>query len=225
MQNNTTTPQTKSPEYGFEELYSKKEFKKAADYLLQNKGYFDSGIFHYNLGTTYAKLEEFGAARFHLEKAQSLGFYNSALNNNLQFIKTRIVAEDLSNSDSFYDQFIDSSLALPGTLYYTMTLVLIVLALTIFRFAKNAAKIWAFSFLFLSLIPLAYFNLYLNNIHTAVVLKDASILEGPSKIFQEKGKIKAGAKIILGDQKEEWFFIKYPISLTGWVSKNDLGFY
>ena len=52
----------------FEGLYRKGEYQKAEKLLLTNKEEIPPGIFHYNLGTIHLKIENFSAARFHLEK-------------------------------------------------------------------------------------------------------------------------------------------------------------
>ena len=93
------------------------------------------------------------------------------------------------------------------------------------RFQKIQKK-WIIAIvLLLSLTPIAISYFYVKNIDYAVALKDIEIYEGPSKIFNEKGKIRAGSKIVLGQFKEGWFYVEFPISLSGWVSKDQLGIY
>ena len=77
----------------------------------------------------------------------------------------------------------------------------------------------------LSLTPVLISNFYVENINFAVALKEVPIYEGPSKIFSEKGKVRAGSKVILGQLKDGWFYIEFPISLAGWISKDQLGLY
>jgi hypothetical protein len=74
-------------------------------------------------------------------------------------------------------------------------------------------------------LPFLFSEGYLDKINYAIAFKEIPIYEGPSKVFTEKGKIKAGAKIILGENKEGWFYVKFPISLAGWISKDQLGIY
>ena len=223
MENTNTNQKIKSSDASFAELYAKKDFKGAIDYLLHNKQQFSSGTFHYNLGTTYAKLGDLGAARFHLEKAREVGVYHSAMVNNLNYVEAKIDAEDLSNSTSIADKVIDYSLHIPASGYFSISLVLVVLALFIFmkNKLKNSIKVWII--LLLCFLPTLYSQLYLHSLNQAVSLKDTVIYEGPSKIFHEKGKLKPGAKVLLGEFKDGWFFVKYPVSLSGWVSKENLG--
>jgi hypothetical protein len=68
-------------------------------------------------------------------------------------------------------------------------------------------------------------NFYVKNVNYAIALKDTPLYEGPSKIFNEKGRVRAGSKIVLGELKEGWFYVKFPLSLSGWINKDQLGLY
>lgn len=223
MENTITNQKIKSSDASFAELYAKKDFKNAVDYLLHNKQQFSSGTFHYNLGTTYAKLGDVGAARFHLEKAREAGVYHSAMINNLRFVEAKIDAEDLSTSTSFADQVIDYSLKVPTSGYLTISLFLLIITTLIFIKNKQMNSLKSWCILVVCLTPIMYSQFYLQSLNQAVSLKEITVYEGPSKIFQEKGKIKPGAKVLLGEFKDGWFFIKYPTSLSGWVNKDNLG--
>jgi hypothetical protein len=237
MGNTSTSPETKSSresattesvafnQKSFEELYVKNDFKGAASYLLQNKQHLDSGIFHYNLGTVYSKLNDLPAARFHLEKAIKEGFVNSSSLNNLNYINQKLQVDDLSTSNNFYDQFMNSALSIPGSAYLTFSLIIALASVFLLKSKKQMSKLAIASAILFTIVPLAFFHFYLSNVNYAIALKDVPVYEGPSKIFHEKGVVHAGSKVVLGDFKEGWFFIKNPISLSGWVSRDQLGLY
>lgn len=235
MKNTSTSSVTKSPEAvthkssettsPFEELYVKKDYKGAASYLLQNKQQFDSGIFHYNLGTVYSKLGDHAAARFHLEKAINEGYINSSSLNNLTYVKTQLQVDDISTSTSFPDQLMDSILTVPPAAYLSFSLLLLLCGISLLKAKKLVKKTSIALFIILIVTPVAFSNFYLEQINYAVTFKDVPLYEGPSKIFSEKGTVKAGSKIILGEFKEGWFYVKFPISLAGWISKEQLGLY
>lgn len=225
MSENQNFSKAVSIDQSFESLYLQKNYKGAAQYLLANKQQFDSGIFHYNLGTVYSKLGDQAAARYHLEKAIKEGYVNSASLNNLSYVKSLLQVDDLSTSTSLPDKFINFSLNLPPQAYLSVTLLLILLSMLLIRTKKLTSKVIIFVSLLLSLLPIGYSTLYLNNVNYAVALKEIPLYEGPSKIFNEKGKIRAGSKIILGEFKDGWFFVEYPLSLAGWVGKDQLGLY
>jgi hypothetical protein len=237
MKNTSTTPLTKSSEASarkplsvsqkasFDELYLKKDFKGAAQYLLDNKQQMDSGIFHYNLGTVYSKMGDLAAARFHLEKALQEGYINSASLNNLTFVKTKLEVDDLTTSTSLPDQFINMASTIPASAYFSFTLAFWLILAIMIRFNKIQKKWLMIVCFLLSLSPLLFSNFYVKNINYAIALKDTPLYEGPSKIFNEKGRVKAGSKIVLGELKEGWFYVKFPLSLSGWINKDQLGLY
>jgi tetratricopeptide (TPR) repeat protein len=237
MKNINTIAATKSPQLiqrkvsndpkvmTFEELYLKKDFKGAAQYLLQNKQQFSSGIFHYNLGTVYAKLIDYPAARFHFEKAIKDGYINSASLNNLGYVKSVIEVDDISTSTSIQDQLINTSLSIPSAAYLSASLIFLLITLLLIKTKNVTKKMTIFILAIFIFSPICYSHFYLENINYAVAFKDVPIYEGPSKIFTEKGKLRAGSKIILGEFKDGWFSIKFPISLAGWVNKDQLGLY
>jgi len=209
----------------FEELYVKSDFKGAASYLIQNKQQLNSGIFHYNLGTVYSKLNDYPAARFHLEKAIKEGFVTSSSLNNLNFVNLKLQVDDLSTSNNFFDQCINSTLALPGSAYLSFSLIIALSSAFILKSKKSISKTAIAIAFLLTIAPIAFYQAYLSNINYAIALKDVPVYEGPSKIFHEKGVVHAGSKIILDEFKEGWFFVKNPISLSGWVNKDQLGLY
>jgi hypothetical protein len=209
----------------FEELYLKKDYKGAASYLLQNKQQLNSGIFHYNLGTVYSKMGDYPAARFQLEKAIKDGYINSSSINNLNYIKSQLQVDDISTSTSLPDQLMNTALAIPSAAYLSFSLIFLLLGIIFVRTNKLVKKTSMILFAFLIAAPLLFSGWYSDKINYAITFKDLPIYEGPSKIFSEKGKIKAGSKIILGDYKEGWFYVKFPISLAGWINKEQLGIY
>ncbi|MGZ3788445.1 MAG: hypothetical protein ACXVLQ_07980 [Bacteriovorax sp.] len=235
MENVNTSTVTKSPQVGslkpqnsqagFEQFYLKKDYPSAANYLLQNRQHLSSGIFHYNLGTVYAKMGDYPAARFHLEKAIKDGYINSASLNNLKYIKSQLQVDDIATSVELPDQFINSALALPSSAYVSFSLAMLLLGLILVRTKKMQRKLSMVLFAIVVISPIFFSQIFLEKINYAVAFKDVSLYEGPSKIFSEKGKVKAGSKIILGEYREGWFYIKFPISLAGWVNKDQLGLY
>lgn len=219
------TPVSSSQKSSFDELYLKKDYKGAAQYLLKNKQHIDSGIFHYNLGTVYAKMGDQATARFHLEKAIQDGYINSSSLNNLTFVKSQLQVDDLTTSTSFPDTLMNIATAIPPAGYFSLTLAMMVLFTLLIRI-KKIQKRWVMVIVvLLAITPVLFSNFYVKNINFAVALKDVPLYEGPSKIFNEKGQIRAGSKIILGEFKEGWFFVKFPISLSGWINKDQLGLY
>lgn len=212
-------------ELSLSDLYLKKDYKGAAQYLLKNKQQFDSGTFHYNLGTVYSKMGDQATARFHLEKAIQEGYVNSSSINNLNFVKSHLQVDDLSTSTSLPDQFVNFTTMVPMAGYATLTLLLVIIFTLMIRFQKITRKWVMAAVMLIALLPVLFSVFYVKDINHAVALKDIPLYEGPSKIFNEKGKVRAGSKIILGEFKEGWFYVEFPVSLSGWINKDQLGLF
>ena len=230
MKNNSTSKSTKPSAdahatSSFDQLYLSKDYKGAVQYLLNNKQHFDSGIFHYNIGTVYSKMGDHATARFHLEKAIQDGYVNSSSLNNLAFVKSQLQVDDLTTSTSFPDQIVNTMTAIPTAGYASITLMLLLIATLMIRFQKIQRKWIMAGVLLLTLTPVMFSTFYVKNINYAVALQDVPLYEGPSKIFSEKGKVRAGSKIVLGQFKDGWFYVEFPISLSGWINKDQLGLY
>jgi tetratricopeptide (TPR) repeat protein len=225
MEKNNITGMTKSSDQSFEKLYLEKDYKGAVDYLLKNKQLFNSGIFHYNLGTTYAKLGELSTARYHFEKSIQEGYVNSSSLNNLNYIKIKLGVDDITTSTALADQTMNIVTSLPIQVYSLMTLSLLLFAVILLKLNQLQSKIKMISVFAIVPIPVVFYSLYVFHLHPAIAFKEIPLLEGPSKIFPEKGKVKAGSKIIVSDYKDGWYFVKNPESLVGWVSKDQLGQY
>ena len=218
-------PLSENKELSFDELYLKKDYKGAAQYLLKNKQQFDSGIFHYNLGTVYSKMGDQATARFHLEKAIQEGYINSSSLNNLNFVKSNLQVDDLSTSSSLPDQFVNITTSIPVAGYVSFTLLLLIIFTLMIRFQKITKKWMMAVVLILAVVPMLFSFIYIKDINHAIALQDIPLYEGPSKIFSEKGKVRAGSKIILGEFKEGWFYVEFPLSLSGWINKDQLGLF
>nr|BDT30230.1 tetratricopeptide repeat protein [Bacteriovorax sp. HI3] len=218
-------PLSENKELSFDELYLKKDYKGAAQYLLKNKQQFDSGIFHYNLGTVYSKMGDQATARFHLEKAIQEGYINSSSLNNLNFVKSNLQVDDLSTSSSLPDQFVNIATSIPVAGYVSFTLLLLIIFTLMIRFQKITKKWVMAAVLILAVVPMLFSFIYIKDINHAIALQDIPLYEGPSKIFSEKGKVRAGSKIILGEFKEGWFYVEFPLSLSGWINKDQLGLF
>jgi hypothetical protein len=221
MANNSMTNILKS----VEELYLKKQYDEALDALLKHKDSFDSGLFHYNLGSVYLKMGNVGAARYNLEKSKDSGFSLGLVNKNINIIKQNVNVVGLEKSDSIYEQAIGFSINKSSYLVGTVFLLcaIVVLLLAIFKKIKSWSIIIGL-LLFLS-IPVSLKVFVDKRFDRAVALRDLSLHEGPSKIYEESGEIRAGSKVIIGKSVNGWLFVKYPESVAGWVKRDDVGLF
>lgn len=204
--------------------YLKGEYAEAQKLLLANKDQFDLGIFHYNLGTTLMKMGNFAAGRYHLEKALKNGYVDTKVLHNLSVAKSQLAVNDIGNSSNPLDLALSFSLDIPFSLYLSATLIFSIVALLFVRF-KKVTRWYGMTFLaVLALLPILYAGIFLNRFNFALALSDTSLREGPSQIYGELSKVKAGSKFIVGENQGDWYYIKSPASMTGWVKKEDIAF-
>lgn len=208
----------------FEILYNKKDYKKAIEVLLKTNKANDSGIYHYNLGTAYAQLNEFPIARFHFEKSFKAGFSKSELENNLKLVKNNLQVEEIENSNDIIDFVNNFGVDLPPFAFLTL-IFLIILASVKFIFVNKILSKFRFCIALIFLLILFGVKFfYINTLKVAIVFQESIVTSGPSKIFEEKNRIKAGTKIILDKEDKDWVHVQNPRSLSGWIKKDNLGY-
>ncbi len=221
MANNSTTNILKS----VEELYLKKQYEEAIDTLLKHKDTFNSGLFHYNLGSLYLKMGNVGAARYNLEKSKDNGFNLTLVNKNLSVIKQSTNIVGLERSDSIYEQAIgysiDKSSYLIGSFFLLCTIIVLLLVL----FKKIKSNFITLCLLAVLSIPVGVKIFVSARFDRAVALRDLALYEGPSKIYEESGEVGAGSKVVIGKSINGWLLIKYPESVAGWVRREDVGLF
>lgn len=220
MENSNTTEMMKS----LEASYLKKDYKAAIDSLIANKELLQSGIFHYNLGTLYAKSGNFPAARYQFEKSIEEGFQRKEVYKNLDFVIQKQNLDDLSASNSFVDKTIALQYRWSNSLFISISLCLVIFALL--KMKKNGLKTIApYLFLLLAILPLAWNWGVLKQSKMGIVLIKTEVREGPSKIFEVNKDLEPGMQIVLGEIQNNWVHIIRPEHLAGWADLNAIGVY
>ena len=207
-----------------ENLYTQGKFEAARELLLHQKDMFSEGLFHYNLGTLYAREGNFALGRYHLEKALSKNFANKMLFNNLGTVKAELNVLDLGRSEDLSGRMFDASLSLPPGIWLTLTLSLFLGFMIAVRKKIIRGFILRGTCLLVAMIPFLYGQLCLKKMHHVVVLQDAKVYEGPSLIYANVGIVKGGSKIIVSKSNNDQYFIAYPRTLSGWIERDYLGF-
>ncbi|WP_372652643.1 hypothetical protein [Halobacteriovorax sp.] len=206
-----------------ETLYLDSKFDKAIDLLLRSKSQLSDVDFHYNLGTVYTKMGDLGPGRYHLELAMKKGYIGSDLLNNLSVIKSKIQGIDLTLSNDVSDQFIGIVSQIPISYGISITLVLLILSVLLFKFKQIKNKYALALLIALSFLPIGIHQGALAGKTFAVNINEMKVYEGPSSVYDVKATLPGGLKFILGKQDSEWFYIDHPVSLSGWVKKEDIG--
>ena len=218
MENNNIIDLHKS----LESLYLKKDYTKAIDGLLKNRDEFDLGLFHYNLGTLYAKKNDLAYARYNLEMANIHGHIGTKSINNLDYVKTKLAVNDISSTHNLLDQITSCSASISPNIYIFITLLSFLIIALLWLRKKLRSKALLLTLGFFAVSPLLIFNFYINNLKYAVNLKTIKSYEGPSKVYEVKRDIEAGSKFLVSGPKNGWYFIEKPVSLSGYIEKNNL---
>lgn len=218
MENNNV----KLSETSLESLYLKKDFKGAKEFLLKHRDIFNSGQYHYNLGTLDLKLGVYPVARYHLERALQSGYLHPKVYKNLQISTELLEVKSSEAQMTYWDQFLFIGKSLPADgLIGASLLLMVFLALAWYRKWIRSVKAIC-SFAVIALIPLVLYALMIP-LDVAIVLKKVSLREGPSAIYSETVQIEAGHKIILGERNGQWYFVRSPLKFAGWIEASNLG--
>ena len=180
-------------------------------------------IFTNNLGVVYSKMGDIGPGRYHFELAMKKGYLGSDVLNNVGALKSQIQVADISNSPEFMDQVINALSSIPVGYSFSISLVLVLTLLLLLRLDYiKELKIVVIGALCSFVFPSFHYAMIANKTF-AVNLVDMQVYEGPSAIYDVKQTIPAGTKFITGKTNKGWFYIDYPVELTGWVKKEDIG--
>jgi hypothetical protein len=205
--------------------YLKGNYDEAIKKLIISKKDFHPGQFHFLLGTLYVKKGNYAAGRYNLEKSLNEGYINTKVLHNLVTTKAQLAIDDLSTSPYFYDKTINFALDIPSQAYFSLSLVFVFIVLILRRLKFFKRKLILVLVLLISFTPMGIKYFYVDKINYAINLENTTIHEGPSKIFPESGKLKAGTKFVIGERDGDWFLIKNPINIAGWIQKEGIAIY
>lgn len=218
MENSSTKELFKS----LEELYESKEYESVISMLLENKDKISKGDFHYNLGTAYLKNNNLSASRYHFEKAYHEGHMTPQLLRNLETSKSFLNVKELERSDYFKDNLLSLSKSFPFESYLLISLIILVISVLLFRLKK--IKMIPLGVLLGLAIVFSSFGLYVEkSIQQAIVLESSTVLEGPSRSFDETAELPRGIKVIIKKRDDKWVFVESPLHYSGWIERVKLG--
>ncbi len=220
MENTNTVSLLKS----LESTYLDKKYDETYNMFLKNKGLFDSGIYHYNLGTLHLKQANYAVGRFHLEKSLKDGFINIRSVNNLKYSLEKLNLTEEGNNSPL-DGVVQKSLEVSSLSYLTVSLSLVLLILFLYKLKIIRRFSILIFLLIISATPFIISKLYLESKTFAIVLKDTTLREGPSGVYPETKVLEAGRKIVVKELDNDYFLIHSPKEYTGWIKKFDIGLY
>jgi len=202
----------------FETYYAQKDYVSALETLQKSKSEVPSMLWHYNMGTVLAKLENWPEARFHFLLAEKMGVSHKDLSLNKKIVESKLEINRIEKPISVTDYAVKGAqIASQGWL---TSLSLVCLIVGLIKLKRGASLKGLALFLFLVLAPLML-NFWIKSWPISVITKALVIREGPSVIFPEKGELPVGV-LVMTKEAGDWCEIYYPSRFQGWIKKNDL---
>jgi len=206
-------------------FYLNGDYESAKSTILEGKSQLDPGLFHYNLGSIFLKMGKLGPARYNLEKAKQEGFSYPMLWKNLDFVKAQSQVMDPTKARTTQEVFLGKTLDLSTSLVAIFSLLVTITLLFLVRRKQIRIAYAVGVFLMMAFLPLAG-KIYINESYNyAIALETARVYEGPSKIYPDYGELGEGSRVIVNRFHDNWYFIVSPKELSGWIERNQLGFY
>lgn len=198
--------------------YAQKDYNKALEVLNAHKSSLPEGIWHFNVGTIQAKLENFPLARFHFLMADKEGFTTKEVVHNRKLTEEKLNLDKAENPTSGSDYFYKYSLVGSEGFFTTLALLLIIVGLIV-RWKKAAMGVTLLFFM----LALGVFGLkwWISSLDSRIVLEAQQIFEGPSVIFPSSDELPPGV-MVLTKTKGEWVKVYYPSRFAGWIRNKGL---
>lgn len=209
-----------------EPLYHQSKWQQIIDQLEQHQDQLAGWLYHYNLGTVYSKMEAYGAGRYHLEKALSLGAPRTDALNNLEYVLANVPIQDFGRSHEVMDQVFSVWLQWPSVSFLALGLVIFFVFTLILWRKRLRPGLGTLAVGLACLLPVTLDQLVVRKYQVAIVLQEVPVLEGPSGIFEEKYEIPEATKVMVrpATKTEGWYQIIRPQRLSGWIAQDKLGF-
>ena len=205
-------------------LFAEGKYQEFIDKIIKSSNEFDPATYYYNLGTAYAKLGNFGAGRYNLERSYIEGNISDELLNNLSFVRGQIGVADMAMSGDLLDQFFYWIVGSPAWLLQSCLGLFIALLLIIVVFAPISKIKSSLVAIALSVAVIFSVNSMRDRYQLAVALEEIPLKEGAAKVFEDYGSLPNGALVLLRKSPSGWYQIIRPYSLMGWTKSNKLGF-
>jgi hypothetical protein len=201
----------------FETYYAQKDYNKAVNFLVSHEKDISPGLWHYNLGTVMAQMNNLPLARFHLLQAERLGFSEKAVLANKELVESKLEADKYERSISKTDYLFKAGLFLSDGVFLTIVLAMIVAA--IWSMKRKSFEVLAC--LAIGIVVTLGLNWWVKSWPLQIVVKPQLIREGPSSIFPEVEELPAGIMVITSE-KGGWKKILYPSRYGGWIINDGL---
>lgn len=202
----------------FEDSYARKDYQGALEALKVRPNEMSLGLWHYNLGLTNARLENYPEARYQFLMAEKTGLGIQEVAANDALVMEKLDITKMEKPTTGLDYVFKTVKFLSGGEFTTFALLLLLGGMISLRKNMNLRKF--VGVIILASLPIIMSS-YVNSWPEAVVMTAAKVQDGPSAIFGSVADVPAGVKVITqGDG--EWRRVIYPTRFRGWISKSVL---
>lgn len=199
-------------------FHDKKDYQGALKALESGKGELSPGLWHYNIGTIYGKLENWPLARFHLLMADEEGLESKELSNNISLVESKLNLTKLEDPQTVTDFGIAAGMIASQGIFTALSLILLISGIITLK--KKVSLKRSLGLFFTALFILGI-NWWVINWNKMIVINAQSIKDGPSNIFESVGELPPGLKIV-ATRKGDWLKIIYPSRFRGWIKESGL---
>lgn len=201
-----------------EASFAQKDYRGALKILEANQSQISPGLWHYNMGTVYGKLENYPLARYHLVMADEKGLSSQEVITNRNLVETKLEIPKFEKPQIWSDYLIKTGVVATQGIFVTISLLLIIGAI-IALWKKSSIKIFGL-FLTVGLFVMGL-NWWIGSWDRKIVLMSQPIYEGPSVIFEARDELPPGIMLVT-IKKEGWLEVIYPSRFKGWIKDSGL---
>ncbi len=218
------------------DLYSKNEFRAAAQEFEHAAKNIRSADIYYNLGNCHYRLNDYPRARLAYERAVKIDPSNQDAKYNLKITVAKIKttgAQSQSFISSWANDFVHSRSISQWAVYAVVLFALMLACVLLYRFAnalwlRKGAFFSAGICLFLMIVALVCAGVQTSNDNMpseAIVIQQSDVMQSPSDNSKALQHILPGAKIKLvrGTSLKGWQQISLGEGQKGWIATKDIG--
>ena len=180
-----------------------------------------------NIATTYYKLDSLAKAIVYYENAYRLNPYKNHTKENLAILYTKIMGEDITETDGIYILYSFFNPIVAKVLYAIIFIVLFLnfSYILIFKIRERKLnKTYLISNFVIIVLLSIYFlinSFYINNFKYGVMYTDTSFYSEPIN-GRVIGTLYKGHKVRVIKKDENMIFFNYKNKITGWFDKSNL---
>ncbi len=218
------------------DLYSKNEFRAAAQEFENAAKNIQSADVYYNLGNCHYRLNDYPRARLAYERAVKIDPSNQDAKYNLKITVAKIKstgAQSQSFISSWANNFVHSRSIGQWAVYAMILFAFMLACVLLYRFGnalwlRKGAFFTAVFCLFFMIVSLVCAGVQTSNVNLpseAIILQQSEVRQSPSDNSKTLQQMLPGAKIrlIRGTSVKNWQQISLGEGQKGWIATKDIG--